>query len=248
MVCKGSGCPGYRPSKKDFPKRPYPTEWNYEKELEREHLWSIPSDPRNRLPTGLVEDLQQKLRNLTEQKDRVELEKENIRKEIDELCKDSLKSFLESVTVSNALSVRNIKRHGELQNKALRWLYNKGYIADGEIPLPNGKRADVAGFDRKKRLIIIEVKITIEDFMNDDKWQSYLDYCDEFYFLLAQNIPGEYFEIKKAKEHGAGLLVETINTVQPEVPSLKENEVHLKEDVIWSINKRLAQVYVFGFG
>ena len=150
MVCKGSGCPGYRPSKKDFPKRPYPTEWNYEKELEREHLWSIPSDPRNRLPTGLVEDLQQKLRNLTEQKDRVELEKENIRKEIDELCKDSLKSFLESVTVSNALSVRNIKRHGELQNKALRWLYNKGYIADGEIPLPNGKRADVAGFDRKK--------------------------------------------------------------------------------------------------
>jgi hypothetical protein len=32
---------------------------------------------------------------------------------------------------------------------------------------------------------VIEVKASMSDFMQDDKWQTYLEYCDEYYFLLA---------------------------------------------------------------
>ena len=60
-----------------------------------------------------------------------------------------------------------------------------------EFTLPNGRRADVIGLDRKGLLICAEVKSCREDFLIDSKWGEYVDYCDAFYFATPQSFPHE---------------------------------------------------------
>jgi hypothetical protein len=58
-----------------------------------------------------------------------------------------------------------------------------------ELPLANGRRADLAAIDRAGRISIIEIKSCRADFAADRKWQEYLDYCDLFYFAVAPGFP-----------------------------------------------------------
>ena len=53
----------------------------------------------------------------------------------------------------------------------------------------SGRRADVAGLDRKGRLVFAEVKSCQADFDADNKWTDYLDFCDAFYFAVARDFP-----------------------------------------------------------
>ena len=58
-----------------------------------------------------------------------------------------------------------------------------------ELPLSNGRRADVAALDHLGRFTIIEIKSGIADFKADRKWRAYLDYCDFFAFAVASDFP-----------------------------------------------------------
>lgn len=58
-----------------------------------------------------------------------------------------------------------------------------------EFRLPNGRRGDVAGLCPNGRLVIAEVKSCQADFDADSKWADYLDYCDAFYFAVADDFP-----------------------------------------------------------
>jgi Holliday junction resolvase-like predicted endonuclease len=89
-----------------------------------------------------------------------------------EIKKESPESFLEAVAASNLLSEKDLLKHGELQNKAMKWLYNKGFIAAGEVTLPTGRRADVIGHDEEGKIVIVEVKAAVNDFKNDEKWRT----------------------------------------------------------------------------
>ena len=51
-----------------------------------------------------------------------------------------------------------------------------------EIPLRNGRRADLMGLDPKGRVIIVEIKVQRGDLLGDGKWPDYLDFCDRFYW------------------------------------------------------------------
>lgn len=51
-----------------------------------------------------------------------------------------------------------------------------------EMPLRNGRRADLMGLDPKGRIIIVEIKVTRADLLGDSKWPDYLDFCDRFYW------------------------------------------------------------------
>jgi len=53
-----------------------------------------------------------------------------------------------------------------------------------EMPLRNGRRADLMGVDGKGRIVIVEIKVSRADLMGDSKWPEYLDYCDRFYWGL----------------------------------------------------------------
>ncbi len=61
-----------------------------------------------------------------------------------------------------------------------RWLGDLGYAALTEFKLGNGRRADVAGLSPDGRIVMIEVKSTVQDFRADDKWLDYVPYCDGF--------------------------------------------------------------------
>ena len=53
-----------------------------------------------------------------------------------------------------------------------------------EMPLRNGRRADLMGVDAKGRVIIVEIKVQRGDLLGDGKWPDYLDFCDRFYWGL----------------------------------------------------------------
>lgn len=51
-----------------------------------------------------------------------------------------------------------------------------------EMPLRNGRRADLMGVDAKGRIIIVEIKVQRGDLLGDGKWPDYLDFCDRFFW------------------------------------------------------------------
>ena len=72
-----------------------------------------------------------------------------------------------------------------------RWLRDLGYNALAEFSLGNGRRADIAGLNRKGRFVIVEIKTSEADFRADGKWPEYLDFCDQFYFAVPEGFPHE---------------------------------------------------------
>ena len=53
-----------------------------------------------------------------------------------------------------------------------------------EMPLRNGRRADMMGIDAKGQVIIVEIKVQRGDLLGDGKWPDYLDFCDRFFWAL----------------------------------------------------------------
>ena len=58
-----------------------------------------------------------------------------------------------------------------------------------EVPLANGRRADVLAIDRHGTVTIVEVKSSRADFASDRKWRDYLDFCDRFTFAVGAGFP-----------------------------------------------------------
>jgi len=59
-----------------------------------------------------------------------------------------------------------------------------------EVPLPNGRRADMMAVDAKGALTIVEIKVAKADLVGDCKWTDYLDYCDRFFWAVPQELSG----------------------------------------------------------
>ena len=53
-----------------------------------------------------------------------------------------------------------------------------------EMPLPNGRRADLMAIDSEGGLTIVEIKVAKADLLGDGKWFDYLDYCDRFFWAV----------------------------------------------------------------
>ena len=76
-----------------------------------------------------------------------------------------------------------------LARGVVRLLADLGYASVVEFTLRSGRRADVAGLNRKGRLAIVEIKRSVADFRADRKWPDYLEYCDRFYFAVPAGFP-----------------------------------------------------------
>lgn len=72
-----------------------------------------------------------------------------------------------------------------------RLLADHGFATITEFTLKNGRRADVAGLDRRGDIVIVEVKSSVADFQGDNKWPDYLDHCDRFYFAVDEAFPND---------------------------------------------------------
>ena len=82
-----------------------------------------------------------------------------------------------------------------------------GFAPIIEYPLGNGRRADVAGINRKGLIMIAEVKSGLADFRSDGKWPDYLGFCDCFYFAVSAGFPLDVLAGDEPDLERAGIIV-----------------------------------------
>lgn len=76
-----------------------------------------------------------------------------------------------------------------------------------EVPLGNGRRADIMAIDAKGCLTIVEIKVSRADLLGDMKWPDYLDYCDRFFWAVPPRFDLSPFEAEAFRPDVAGLIV-----------------------------------------
>jgi hypothetical protein len=76
-----------------------------------------------------------------------------------------------------------------LQRGVCRTLRAHGHSVITELPLANGRRADVVGLSAAGDIMIVEIKSCLTDYRTDGKWHEYLDYCDRLYFAVSADFP-----------------------------------------------------------
>lgn len=76
-----------------------------------------------------------------------------------------------------------------------------------EMPLRNGRRADLMGVDAKGKVIIVEIKVQRADLLGDGKWPDYLDHCDRFFWGLPPGLDRGPLEGDDYKPDCCGVIV-----------------------------------------
>ncbi len=91
-----------------------------------------------------------------------------------------------------------------------RSLFHLGYTCLTEFSLTTRRRVDVIAMDAGGIITIVEVKSSIEDFRSDRKWREYRDFCDYFFFAVAEDFPREILPedcgLLIADSHGAAIV------------------------------------------
>lgn len=80
-----------------------------------------------------------------------------------------------------------------IQRGTTRFFLQNNIALLPELTLGNGRRADLVGINEKGKIILIEIKSSIEDFKVDQKWPEYREHCDFFYFASHKGVPAEIF-------------------------------------------------------
>jgi hypothetical protein len=70
-----------------------------------------------------------------------------------------------------------------------RMLLDHGLTPILEVPLANGRRADVMALTPHGEIWIVETKSCLADYACDEKWPDYLEYCDRFFFGVTEAFP-----------------------------------------------------------
>ena len=73
----------------------------------------------------------------------------------------------------------------------IRALTQRGFATLAEVPLADGRRADILALGRDGALVVVEIKSSVADFRADRKWPDYRQWCDRLYFAVAEGFPLE---------------------------------------------------------
>jgi hypothetical protein len=97
-----------------------------------------------------------------------------------------------------------------------RALAQLGYASLAEVPLANGRRADLVAVSPDGSLLIVEVKSSVADFRADRKWPEYREFCDRLAFAVAADFPRHLIPedcgLIVADPFGAAILREGVET------------------------------------
>jgi len=74
---------------------------------------------------------------------------------------------------------------------AIRALTQRGFATLAEVPLADGRRADILALGRDGTLVVVEIKSSVADFRADRKWPDYRQWCDRLYFAVLEGFPLE---------------------------------------------------------
>jgi len=71
----------------------------------------------------------------------------------------------------------------------MRFCLARAWSPLAEVPLPDGRRADILALRPDGGFVIIEVKSCARDFLSDTKWQDYREFSDELHFAVDLDFP-----------------------------------------------------------
>ena len=95
---------------------------------------------------------------------------------------------------------------GDVARGVTRLFCRQDLFAICEMPLPNGRRADLMAIDSKGGLTIVEIKVAKADLVGDCKWTDYLEYCDRFFWAVPPHL-AHILEEERYQPGDAGLIV-----------------------------------------
>ena len=64
-----------------------------------------------------------------------------------------------------------------------------GFAVLREVPLADGRRADLVCLGKRGEIAIVEVKSCARDFLADGKWEDYRAWCDRLFFAVDAEFP-----------------------------------------------------------
>ena len=70
-----------------------------------------------------------------------------------------------------------------------RLLRARGFSSVTELPLAEGRRADIVAVNGDGEVLIVEVKSSLADFRADHKWRDYAACCNRLYFAISGHTP-----------------------------------------------------------
>lgn len=79
-----------------------------------------------------------------------------------------------------------------------RHLAERDFAVLTEFPTAEGRRMDLCALGPRGEIWCIEVKSSRADFTSDLKWESYLPFCERFFFAVPESFPVELLP----EEHG----------------------------------------------
>ncbi len=88
-----------------------------------------------------------------------------------------------------------------------RLFFRQDLMALCEVPLGNGRRADIMAVDGKGCITIVEIKVSRADLRGDAKWPDYLDYCDRYFWAVPPGFDLAPFEEEAFRPPVCGLIV-----------------------------------------
>ncbi|SCW62620.1 hypothetical protein SAMN02927924_01759 [Sphingobium faniae] len=89
----------------------------------------------------------------------------------------------------------------------LRLFYRHDMSGILEVPLPNGRRADIMALDGAGHITIVEIKCSRADLLGDMKWPDYFDFCDRFYWAVPSGFDLSLFDSEALCPERTGLIV-----------------------------------------
>ncbi len=88
-----------------------------------------------------------------------------------------------------------------------------------EVPLRNGRRADILGVGPKGEIWIVEIKSSLIDFQVDRKWPEYREFSDKFFFAKPPELDAAIFPESEglivADGHDGAILRDSPDTPLP---------------------------------
>ena len=83
------------------------------------------------------------------------------------------------------------ERAALIRRATARLCLRLGWVPLHEVPLPNGRRADILALRPDGDFMCIEVKSGPRDFLTDQKWPEYRDFADALFFAVDTDFPYE---------------------------------------------------------
>lgn len=152
---------------KDF-KADFQTKYTRNKNL----IWADRKDKEQKNITKVKEELKDKKKQLREHN-----------KQLKKITDSDLNNFMTVLEAKNELTKKDILKHNELSIKGMKWLKHNGFIADIEYSY-NNYRFDVIGINLDdNKVVILEAKVSLNDYKQDTKKEKYLEYCNELYII-----------------------------------------------------------------